>query len=176
MRELATAGRVREFMRRLGNAVTADTRIYLVGGATAVLMGWRQTTLDVDLKVVPDRDEVFRALPELKESLRLNVELASPDHFIPPVPGWESRSPFLCREGRVDWHHYDLYSQALAKIERGHERDLTDVGEMLGRKLVEPAKLRESFELIRPDLLRYPAVDPGSFAKKVEEALARASR
>jgi hypothetical protein len=174
MREIATVDRIREFMRRLGEAVRQETRIYLVGGATAVLMGWRRTTIDVDLKILPERDEVFRALPGLKEELCLNVELASPDQFIPPVPGWESRSPFICREGRVDWRHYDPCSQALAKIERGHERDLEDVREMLRRGLVDPALLRDSFVRIRPDLIRYPAIDPESFARKVEEALAGA--
>jgi hypothetical protein len=33
-----------------------DTRIYFTGGATAVLYGWRASTIDVDLKIVPDRD------------------------------------------------------------------------------------------------------------------------
>ncbi|MBI2931080.1 MAG: hypothetical protein HYY16_05475 [Planctomycetes bacterium] len=168
MRELATADRIREFMRRLGKAVRTDTRIYLTGGATAVLMGWRETTIDVDIKIVPDRDEAFRALPELKEALHLNIELASPDQFIPPIPDWESRSPFICQEGRVQWHHYDLYSQALAKIERAHERDLLDVREMLRRGLIEPVQLKARFEQIRPNLYRYPAIDPDSFAQKVD--------
>ena len=171
MRELATAARIREFMRRLGESTREETRIYLTGGATAVLTGWRETTVDVDLKIVPDRDEVFRALPGLKEILRLNVELASPDHFLPPLPGWESRSAFIDREGRIDWYHYDLHAQALSKIERGHAKDQEDVRQMLDRKLVDPARLRELFEAIRPELIRYPAVDPGSLAEKVAEAL-----
>ncbi len=171
MRELATAARIRDFMRRLGEAARADARIYLTGGATAVLLGWRETTIDVDIKPVPDRDDIFRALPELKESLGLNVELASPDLFIPAVPGWEGRSPFVAREGRIDWHHFDFYSQALAKIERGHDRDRLDVREMLQRGLVEPARLRESYDAIRPLLYRYPAIDPGAFEEKVNKAL-----
>ena len=159
-------------MRRVGEAAREETRIYLVGGATAVLVGWRETTVDIDLKIVPESDEILRALPEMKESLRINVEIASPDLFIPPVPGWESRSPFIGREGRVDWHHFDPYSQALAKIERGHDRDLLDVREMLRRGMIEPAALRESFDRIRTDLYRYPAVDGESFARKLEEVLA----
>lgn len=169
MRELANADRIREFMRRLGSAVRQETRIYLTGGATAVLIGTRETTLDVDLKPVPDRDEIFRALPELKEALSLNVELASPDDFIPALPGWESRSPFICKEGCVNWHHYDFYAQALSKIERDHEHDRTDVQELLRRGLVEPVLLRDLFEQIRPNLIRYPAIDPEAFARRVEQ-------
>ena len=33
-------------------------------------------------------DALFRALPRLKEELRINVEIASPAHFIPELPGW----------------------------------------------------------------------------------------
>lgn len=172
MREVATAERIREFARRLGEAVGRDTRIYLTGGATAVLFGWRETTVDVDLKMVPESDEAFRAIPRLKEELRLNVELASPDQFIPPLPGWESRSPFICREGRVDWRHYDPYSQALAKIERDHDRDRADVAELLRRGLVDPAALRRFFEAIRPELIRYPAIHPEAFAQRVDRVLA----
>jgi hypothetical protein len=38
------------------------------GGATAILFGWRASTVDVDLCVVPERDAVFRAIPDLKAS------------------------------------------------------------------------------------------------------------
>jgi hypothetical protein len=71
----------------------------------------------------------------------------------------------------VDWYHYDPYSQALAKIERGHERDRVDVREMIKRGLTEPDLLRDLFARIFPDLIRYPAIDPESFARKVNETL-----
>lgn len=171
MRPLATAPRIREFMRRLGERAGSDTTIYLTGGATAVLMGWRESTVDVDIKIVPERDDVLRAVQELKDALPINVELASPDLFVPPVPGWETRSPSVGREGRIEWRHFDLVSQALAKIERGHELDLADVREMIARRLVDPARLREAFEQIRPQLHRYPALDAATFARCVDEAL-----
>jgi hypothetical protein len=172
VRELADAPRLRAFMRALGQAADRETRIYFTGGATAVLLGWRATTVDADILVVPESDRVFRAIPALKESLRLNVELASPAHFIPELPGWADRSPLVAREGRVSFHHYDLYAQALAKIERGHRQDLDDVRQMLARGLVEPARLRGFYDSIEPELHRYPALDPASFRRSVEAALA----
>ena len=48
MRELANSSRIELFMRELGRAVDVDGRVYLTGGATAVLYGWRDTTIDVD--------------------------------------------------------------------------------------------------------------------------------
>lgn len=172
MREPVTPGKIREFMSRVGSAARGPARVYLTGGGTAVLTGWRNTTVDVDIKVVPDRDEIFRALPALKEALSLNVEIASPDQFIPALPGWESRSLFIERTGEVDWYHYDPYAQALAKIERNHDRDRLDVLEMLKRGLVEPSKLRELFDRIRPELHRYPALDPGAFERRLNAVLA----
>jgi len=173
MRELTDAARLRAFMRALAAEADQEARVYFTGGATAVLLGWRPTTIDADIAIVPDSDRLLRALPRLKESLRMNVELASPAHFIPELPGWEERSPFIAREGKVSFHHYDLYSQALSKIERGHAQDRQDVAVMLQRGLVEPARVRELFAAIEPKLYRYPALDPASFRRAVEEALAR---
>ena len=173
MRALADADRIRRFMRAVGESTKTDARVYFTGGATAVLEGWRPSTIDVDIRVVPDQDAILRAIPRLKESLQVNVELASPDHFIPVKPGWEDRSPFVAREGRVSFHHFDLYAQALAKIERGHTQDVADVREMLDRGLVEASALRDYFAAIEPHLYRYPAVDPEAFRQAVESVVAR---
>jgi hypothetical protein len=173
MRELVTGLRIKQFMRRLGEAAPQETKVYLTGGATAVLLGWRASTVDVVLKIVPESDPVFRALPELKEALRLNIELASPDLFIPPLPGWQARSLFIVREGRIDWFHYDPYAQALSKIERGHQRDQVDVDELFRRKLIEPVQLQTLFNQIKPDLIRYPSINPESFELKLKTALAK---
>ena len=37
-------------MRALAEAARRPLQVYLVGGATAVLEGWREATIDVDLK------------------------------------------------------------------------------------------------------------------------------
>ncbi len=171
MRRPVDERRVRKFLHELAMASDSDTRVYLTGGATAVLFGWRSSTKDMDLKVVPESDAILRAIPRLKEELEVNVELASPDDFIPELPDWQKRSPFIEREGRVSFHHYDLYAQALAKIERGHSQDLADVREMFARRLIEAAELRRLFLVIEPRLYRYPAIDPNAFRRAVEEAL-----
>jgi hypothetical protein len=171
MREPVDAERIREFTRTVGREAHGDVRVYLTGGATAVLYGWRATTVDIDIKMVPDSDRIFQAIPEVKDRLRVNVELASPSDFIPELAGWEDRSPFISREGSVSFYHYDLYSQPMAKIERGLEKDVADVQQMLRRQLVEPGRLLSLFEEIEPRLFRYPAIDPKSFRRAVEEAV-----
>lgn len=154
-------------MRALAANARSDARVYLTGGATAALYGWRETTIDVDIRIDPEGDDFLRELPGIKERLHMNVELASPADFIPVKPGWESRSPFVKQIGRVSYYHYDLYAQALAKIERGHDRDLADVQAMLDRGLVTRQSLGDYFEAIYPMLYRYPAIDPESFRHAV---------
>lgn len=156
-------------MRELAAASRGAGRVYLTGGASAVLLGWRESTLDIDIKIIPEDDRVLRAIPELKERLRLNVELASPGDFIPPLPGWEGRSKFIAKEGTLFFHHYDFYAQCLAKIERGHRKDLADVKMMLAEGLVERSRLLELFDAIEPELYRYPAVDAPSFRSAVTQ-------
>jgi hypothetical protein len=169
MRELADSTQIERFMRELGRAARAEGRVYLTGGATAVLYGWRDSTVDVDIKLIPDRDELLREIPRLKEELKLNVELASPADFIPLPAGWEERSPLIRKEGKVSFHHFDPVAQALSKAERGHAQDLRDVRAMIGSGLVNPADARAQFETIEPELYRFPAVDPASFRTAVEE-------
>jgi hypothetical protein len=133
-----------------------------------VLLEWRASTIDVDIELRPEREEILRAIPRLKEELEINVELASPGHFIPELPGWQERSRFIAREGRIDFFHYDFYAQALSKIERSHARDVADVRAMYERRLIEPSLLMDFYAAIEPDLFRYPAVDPQSFRRAVE--------
>lgn len=155
-------------MKALGREADRPAQVYLTGGATAVLYGWRASTIDVDIKMVPDLDRVFRTIPEIKERLQINVELASPDDFIPVREGWEDRSPFIAQEGPLVFRHFDLYAQALSKIERGHAQDVGDVDEMLDRGLVERSRLLEYFAAIESRLYRYPAIDPARFRRAVE--------
>ena len=167
MREPVNAERLHRFMRDLAARSRASGRVYLTGGASAVLLAWRSSTVDVDITVIPDDDRVLRVLPELKESLHINVELASPAHFIPTLPGWEERSPFIAREGTLSFHHYDFYSQCLSKIERGHRKDQNVVNAMLSSGLVAPQRHLALFERIEPELYRYPAIDAASFRRAV---------
>jgi hypothetical protein len=171
MRPPVDEARIHALAEALGRMARRPTRIYLTGGASAVLEGWRNSTVDVDLRLEPDADELLSALPALKERLRLNIELASPPDFIPALPGWENRSPIAFSVGNAEIRHFDFYSQALSKIERGFTHDLDDVRMMFRQGLVDPDALRALYRLVEPELYRYPAIDPAAFAKKVEDAL-----
>lgn len=171
MRPLVDERRLHEFLTRLGQLARGPGRIYLTGGATALAFKWRAATVDIDLRLDPEPEGAFEAIARLKDELGVNVELASPADFLPELPGWRERSLFIGRFGEIDAFHYDPYAQALAKIERAHERDLADVRAMLADGLVEPARLRELFAAIRPGLVRFPAVEPEVLEARVEELL-----
>ena len=173
MRRLVDAERLRAFMRALGERTEVETTCYLTGGATAVLVGWRDATIDIDVLFAPENDQLLRAIPELKERLELNVEIAFPGHFVPLPAGWEDRSAFVEQVGAVTFRNVDPYAQALAKLERGHDRDLADVEAMISLELVDLQRLRAFFAEIEPDLYRFPAIDPAAFRSAVATARGR---
>lgn len=162
--------------RELGRSVPRGTRMYLTGGATAVLEGWRPSTVDIDVRFEPDSDAALSTVADLKETLSVNVELASPLDFLPPLPGWQDRSRFRFREGELEVFDFDPYSQALSKLERGFELDLEDVRSMVEAEQVEPLKLMQLYEEIEDQLYRFPAIDPSVLRTAVESLVSASER
>lgn len=174
MRAEANAQKVREAMAAIGRESTGPGTVFVTGGGSAVLIGWRDTTIDLDIKLDPEPDGVFAALARIKNRLDMNIELASPDLFLPPVPGWRERSVLIDHMGSVEFRHYDFSSQALSKIERGHARDLKDVRAMLKHKLVDLQAIEDAYTSIQEGLLRYPSIDPDALLEKVQGFLHQA--
>lgn len=168
MRPPIDTARLMRFLDELGRRSRSEGTLYLTGGATALLVGWRASTVDVDIKLDPEPQGAFEAIARLKNELDVNVELASPDLFLPELPDWREHSPTVGRFGRIEVHHYDLRAQALAKIARGHERDRLDVEAMLERGLVTRRALREAFDVMKPRLARYPRLDADRLAERVD--------
>ena len=86
MRDPIQAIKLQALMEAFGKRVKTAGRIYLTGGATALLHGWRQMTIDVDLKADPEPQGFFEAIATIKDELSINIELASPSDFIPELP------------------------------------------------------------------------------------------
>lgn len=160
-------------MQTLATHSREAIRVYFAGGATAVLLGWRDTTIDVDIRLEPESDDVLRAIPEIKESLQINVEFATPLDFIPVASDWRKRSQFISAHGNASYFHFDLYAQALAKLERGHTQDLADLKEMIAKGFVNPADAVEYFKAVEKHLYKYPALDAESFQTAVLEFFGR---
>jgi hypothetical protein len=81
--------RLRQVLEALGRGCRGPGTVYLTGGATALLHGWRSATVDLDLKLDPEPPGAFTAIARIKEELdggELERRLAD----LCPAPG-ESR-------------------------------------------------------------------------------------
>ena len=161
MRKEVDAKKLQRFLTELGKAAKGPGRVYLTGGASALLVGWRAVTMDVDLQFNPEPKGIFNAIPELKNMLDINVELAAPDDFVPALPGWKQRSTWIECHQQVDFYHFDFYTQALSKIERNLSKDKSDVEAMIKLGLVDPEKLNSLVDELTDDQwVRYPSLEP----------------
>jgi len=168
MRASVDLSRLRAFLEELARAAREPTRLYLTGGASQLLRGLRESTLDIDLTFEPESDELLRSMVSLKEWQSVNVEIVSPVHFVPALPGWRDRCEFVMQIGKLAVLHFDPYTQALSKLERGHVRDMQDVQALVGERIVDPVRLRTLFAEARSELFRYPAIDPKSLSTAVD--------
>ncbi len=172
MRRELTRETLRELMEELARTAPAreSYRVYVVGGGTAVVAGWRASTVDADLYA--EREEVFRDVQGIKDRLQLNIEFARPEQFVPPLAGSADRHLFIERVGNIDFYHYDPCAQLLSKIVRGFRKDLLDAERFVTSGMVDPRRFRELVDQI-PDsaYARYPALSRESVLAAVDEVL-----
>jgi hypothetical protein len=173
MRSNVDPQKIEQLMKALGREASGSGCVYFTGGASALLMGWRSSTVDIDIRLDPEPSGIFQAIAKLKQELDINVELASPQDFLPPLPGWRDRSIFIGRQGEVSFYHYDFTAQALAKLSRGYNRDIDDVQAMYEQKLFSLEELRDCFEEIAPELIRFPSLDPDRLRNRIAQFIER---
>ena len=172
MRKEITRRRLGSLMKALArNAPRRGSyRVYFVGGGTAVYLGWRRSSIDVDL--YSDQEVVFRNIQEIKERLNINIEFARPEDFVPPLKGTADRHVFIDMVGAITFYHYDPYSQILSKVVRGFQRDLDDAKEFIDNGMVDPQEFQSLVAAI-PDsaYAKYPSLSRGGIENAVETFL-----
>jgi hypothetical protein len=156
-------------MRELARRTHGPGCVYFTGGSTALLLGLREQTLDIDIKVEPEPRGIFEAIASLKNELNLNVKLASPDDFIPAPSGWRELATPIERVGEISFLHYDLCMQSLAKIERGFSQDLADARSLINKGYISLEGLKERFSQIEARFIRYPIINPDDFRAKLAQ-------
>lgn len=67
MRLEVNSDRLMKFMSDFGREVAQEGQVFIVGGGSAILIGWRETTIDVDLKIIPETDSIFHAIQRIKK-------------------------------------------------------------------------------------------------------------
>ena len=60
-------------MRLLGRTARSEGTVYLVGGASAVLIGWREATVDIDMKLEPEPRGIFEAIAKIERGHELDL-------------------------------------------------------------------------------------------------------
>jgi hypothetical protein len=173
MRSNVDPQKIEQLMKALGRESRGSGCIYFTGGASALLIGWRSSTVDIDIRLDPEPPGIFQAIAKLKQELDINIELASPQDFLPQLPGWRDRSVFIGRQGEISFYHYDFTAQALSKLSRGYNRDIDDVRAMYEQKLFTLEKLCDCFDAIESELIRFPALDPDLLRNKIEQFIDR---
>lgn len=175
MRTPVTRVTLQALMRELARGLPRGQsgRVYLVGGGTAVWVGWRSSTIDVDLHGEPER--LFDDIQEIKERLGVNIEFVQPEHFVPALEGTEERHVFLEKVGAVSFYHHDPYAQVFSKIVRGFARDLEDAESFVSSGLVDPLRLGQLVHQIpRQAYSRYPAISQDAVLAAVDAFVGKA--
>jgi hypothetical protein len=153
LRQPVDRERITVFLREVGERYHGSARLLLVGGTSLVFEGFRQRTLEVDLTLETSADghgALIQVLQGIRLSLDINVEEVSPGDFIPLPAGYSDRHVFIGRYGQVDVFHFDFYSTALSKIERGQRQDLADVFALLDHDRIEWGRLAGMYREILP--------------------------
>jgi hypothetical protein len=177
VREPVTRESLRALMRELARVAPrrVSGRVFIVGGGTAVWLGWRASTIDVDLHGEPDR--LFTHIQDVKERLRVNIEFARPEDFVPPLAGSEARHMFIEKMGSISFYHHDPYAQTLSKVVRGFGSDLEDARSFVASGLVDPNRLQELVHAIPASAYaRYPALSSDAVMEAVDAFVHAVSR
>ena len=147
-------------------------RVFIVGGGTAVHLGWRESTIDAEL--YSDDESVFHDVQAIKERLQLNIEFARPEQFVPPLAGSEDRHVFIKTVGKVNFYHYDPCAQLLSKLVRGFNRDMEDARNFVAAGMVDLKRFRSLVRGIpEREFARYPALSREALDDAVDDFLTR---
>lgn len=166
-RKTITKETIQTFMKSIGKVLKKNATFYLTGGSTAILFGFRDGTIDID--IAGDMDELFSHIPKLKEQQQINVEMAKPTDFVPSLPEEKNRHLLIGNFGKATFMHFDPYSQAFSKIVRGHATDIVDVKALFHQGLVDAKKLNALVKKL-PDrkFTKYPRLNRPAVEMAVE--------
>lgn len=158
------------FFEQLGRCYQHSGTLYLVGGTSLILLAAKESTFDINIQfdIAPEHlSDFIRCLRETSRDLKLPVEQASPEQFIPLPSGHQERREYIGRYGNLDVLHFDPYSLALSKLHRGNEKDFADVIGMVHHAIIDQEQLSAYFQEILPEYEFYRVgTNPEDFKRK----------
>jgi hypothetical protein len=69
MRQTIDSQKIERLMQVLGREAQGSGCIYFTGGASALLIGWRRSTVGIDIRLDPEPPGIFQAISKLKQEL-----------------------------------------------------------------------------------------------------------
>ena|SRR3989304_7429171 len=96
--------------------------------------------------------EFIECIRSISREMQIPVEQASPDEFLPLPSGYENRHRYIGRYGNLEVFHFDFYSVALGKLNRGTEKDFSDVTQMVQVGVIRFSELEGYLQEILPKL------------------------
>ena len=96
--------------------------------------------------------EFIECIRSISREMQIQVEQASPDEFLPLPSGYENRHRYIGRYGNLEVFHFDFYSVALGKLNRGTEKDFSDVTQMVQVGVIRFSELEGYLQEILPKL------------------------
>lgn len=156
-------------MEYLGNHATSESRIYFASGTSIVYWGLREKSVDVDLKA--EGQGIGRIIRKAKQELNINIEPEHPGNFIPLPKLWRDRSPFIKREGTVQFFHMDPYSVVISKLARSTSKDLNDVRKLIQSNKVSLDELNDIYfsSSYQEKLQEAFSLDPEAVGEKIKQ-------
>jgi hypothetical protein len=146
MRQRVGRQEIERFLTEVGRTRQAG-RLYLTGGAALVHRGIRSgQTLDIDIQITLDPGNLVTQIAQLKHTLNINVEFASPGDFMPLPSQWEARSEYIKRYHQVDVFYFDWYSIVLSKMQRANRQDILDVRSLVHQGFVDVNELDRLYQ------------------------------
>lgn len=158
---------IQSFMKSVGKVLKKRATLYLTGGSTAILYGFREGTIDID--IAGDMDELFSHISKMKERLQINIEMAKPTDFVPSLKDEKNRHILIGTFGKATFMHFDPYALAFSKIVRGHATDIADAKALMTSKLVDAKKLCAMVKRLSDhDFAKYPRLNRPAIEAAIE--------
>jgi len=130
---------IESFLERLGESLTTEQSIYLIGGSALILLGCPRITLDIDY--VGDEfpslsDQFTQQIMNIADEMQLKVEPVPLDEFIPLPENSDQRHHLIGKFDKLTAFIFDPYSIAMSKLDRGFESDLHDIAFLIEHKII----------------------------------------
>ena len=167
----ADRAHIERLLEAPGRRVRNPHTVHLVDGTSAVLVGWRDSTRDIDVRPEPDSDQLLEALSELKDQLDVNIELASPLDYLPDLPGWPDRSPYQGRYGQIDVRTSTSACRRWRSSSGASIRTWSTSEPRSTRGLASADELESGWRQMQDRLFRFPSVNAEGVGRRLRDVL-----